>query len=91
MFSQLFFVPLVLSFLSQGASSTPTSGNNIRNERQKALSSLQARGDTKFDYAVSSVATAFKAMWSQSKINQLDQRLRQIQSEMTMALLVSLW
>ncbi|KAM0551352.1 hypothetical protein ACHAPJ_008460 [Fusarium lateritium] len=65
--------------------------NNIRNELQKALSSLQARGDTKFDYAVSSVATAFKAMWSQSKINQLDQRLRQIQSEMTMALLVSLW
>ncbi|KAJ4246254.1 hypothetical protein NW762_013604 [Fusarium torreyae] len=65
--------------------------NNIRNELQQALSSLQARGDTKFNYAVSSVATAFKAMWSQGKINRLDQRLRHIQSEMTMALLVSLW
>ncbi|KAF4951553.1 hypothetical protein FSARC_12884 [Fusarium sarcochroum] len=64
---------------------------NIRNELQQALSSLQARGDTKFNYAVSSIATAFEAIWSQGRINQLDQRLQQIQSEMTMALLVSLW
>ncbi|KAF4443142.1 ent-kaurene oxidase [Fusarium austroafricanum] len=64
---------------------------SIKGELQKALGNLQARGDTKFNYAISSVATAFKAIWSQSKINDLDERLRRIQSEMTMAVLISLW
>lgn len=63
----------------------------MQNELQQALRGLQARGDTKFDFAVSSVATAFRSIWSQSKINDMDRRLREIQSEMTMAVLMSLW
>jgi hypothetical protein len=64
---------------------------DIKKELQHALGGLRARGDSKFDYAVSSVAAAFKSVWSQSKINDLDRRLREIQSEMTMAVLMSLW
>ncbi|KAF9773531.1 hypothetical protein IL306_008638 [Fusarium sp. DS 682] len=64
---------------------------SIKNELQQALRNLQARGDSSFNYAISSVATAFKAMWSQHKINELDQRLQKVQSEMTITLLVSLW
>ncbi|SPJ79437.1 uncharacterized protein FTOL_07828 [Fusarium torulosum] len=63
----------------------------IETELQQALSGLQARGDTKFNYAVSSVATAFIVSWSQSKINDLDRRLQSIKSEITMAILISLW
>ncbi|RBR12937.1 uncharacterized protein FIESC28_08428 [Fusarium coffeatum] len=63
----------------------------MQNELQQALRGLQARGNTKFDYAISSIATAFRSIWSQSKMNDLDRRLREVQSEMTMAVLMSLW
>ncbi|KAM0258623.1 hypothetical protein ACHAPA_011158 [Fusarium lateritium] len=63
----------------------------IETEIQQVLGGLQARGDTKFNYAVSSVAIAFRASWSKSKIDDLDQRLQSIKSEMIMAILLSLW
>ncbi|KAM0427354.1 hypothetical protein ACHAQK_012134 [Fusarium lateritium] len=88
--------------LAQDATASDTSSSDtllklcqqcksIETELQEVLGGLQARGDTKFDYAVSSVATAFKASWSKSKIDDLDQRLQSIKSEMTMAILLSLW
>ncbi|KAJ4011074.1 hypothetical protein NW766_007706 [Fusarium irregulare] len=63
----------------------------LKDELQEALKGLEARGDTKFDLARRSVGVAFKSIWSQSKISDLDRRLRQVQSEMQMAVLVSLW
>ncbi|EWZ47128.1 hypothetical protein FOCG_11116 [Fusarium oxysporum f. sp. radicis-lycopersici 26381] len=65
--------------------------NTIKNEFQQALTRFQARGNNKLNHAVSSVSVAFKTIWSQSKIDELDQQLRRIQSEMTMAVLMSLW
>ncbi|KAF5020032.1 hypothetical protein F66182_7968 [Fusarium sp. NRRL 66182] len=65
--------------------------NAVTDELQQALGKLQARGTTKFNYAVSSIATAFKAIWSQGEINDFDQRLQRIRSEITMSLLMSLW
>ena len=63
----------------------------LKDELQEALQGLEARGDTKFDLARRSVAVAFKSIWSQSKIDDLDRRLREVQSEMQMAVLTSLW
>jgi hypothetical protein len=63
----------------------------MKNELQEALQGLQARGNTKFDFAVSTVATALKSMWSQSKLDDLNRRLKEARSEMTMAVLMSLW
>ncbi|KAH7173284.1 uncharacterized protein B0J16DRAFT_418600 [Fusarium flagelliforme] len=60
-------------------------------ELQEALEGLKARGDTKFDFAVSTIATALKSMWSQSKLDDLNRRLKEAKSEMTMAVLMSLW
>ena len=63
----------------------------METELQQALEGLQARGETKFDFAKSSVAVAFNSMWSQGKINDLERRLREAQSEITMAVVMSLW
>ncbi|KAI1052591.1 hypothetical protein LB507_009842 [Fusarium sp. FIESC RH6] len=63
----------------------------LKDELQEALQGLEARGDTKFDLARRSVAVAFKSIWSQGKIDDLDRRLREVQSKMQMAVLMSLW
>ncbi|KAJ4123183.1 hypothetical protein NW768_009711 [Fusarium equiseti] len=63
----------------------------LKDELRQALQGLEARGDTKFDLARRSIAVAFKSIWSQGKINDLDRRLNQVQSEMKMAVLMSLW
>lgn len=63
----------------------------MENELQQALGGLRARGQTKFDFARSSVAVAFTSMWSQSKIDDLERRLREAQVEVAMAVLISLW
>ncbi|KAM0479078.1 hypothetical protein ACHAP7_005679 [Fusarium lateritium] len=79
--------------LAQDATASDTSSSDtllklcqqcksIETELQEVLGGLQARGDTKFDYAVNN---------SKSKIDDLDQRLQSIKSEMTMAILLSLW
>ncbi|CAG1980275.1 unnamed protein product [Fusarium graminearum] len=64
---------------------------DIAGEMNSALLSLQAKGTSKLGQAKSSVIVALKAMWSKDKLAKLEQRLQQIRSEMTMAMLVVLW
>lgn len=92
----------IVATLKNGPASTYTKSDDalakicercikMKNELQEALEGLKARGDTKFDFAVSTVATALKSMWSQSKLDDLNRRLKEAKSEMTMAVLMSLW
>ncbi|SPJ78513.1 related to small s protein [Fusarium torulosum] len=64
---------------------------DIATEIRTALTSLQAKGTSKLDHAKTSVIVALKSMWSRDKLANLEQRLQQIRSEMTMAMLVALW
>ncbi|VUC28213.1 unnamed protein product [Clonostachys rosea] len=65
---------------------------SITAEVKSALQYLQAQGGgSKTMLAKNSVTVALKAMWSKGKFQNIEKRLQQIRSEMTMAMLVSLW
>lgn len=65
---------------------------SITAEVSSALGYLQAQGGgSKAMMAKNSVTVALKAMWSKGNLQNIEKRLQQIRSEMTMAMLVSLW
>ncbi|CAH0050899.1 unnamed protein product [Clonostachys solani] len=65
---------------------------SITAEVNSALGYLQAQGGgSKAMMAKNSVTVALKAMWSKGNLQNIEKRLQQIRSEMTMAMLVSLW
>jgi hypothetical protein len=65
---------------------------SITAEVNSALAYLQAQGGgSKAMMAKNSVTVALKAMWSKGNLQNIEKRLQQIRSEMTMAMLVSLW
>ncbi|KAG4282188.1 hypothetical protein FPRO04_13364 [Fusarium proliferatum] len=64
---------------------------DIATDFQRALTCLQANGTSKVEHVKTSLVIALKAIWSKDKLVKLEQRLQQIRSEMTMAMLVALW
>lgn len=60
-------------------------------ELQSAINGLQAKGTTKINIAASSFVSALKAIWTESEIEKLRARLTEIRSQMTIAILASLW
>uniref|UniRef100_A0A0D2XJE7 Nephrocystin 3-like N-terminal domain-containing protein n=1 Tax=Fusarium oxysporum (strain Fo5176) TaxID=660025 RepID=A0A0D2XJE7_FUSOF len=86
-------IPSKVVQLGQVAKDLAAAGDRVSESLIKSAPNSSAASDEKLSRLCGECNTikTFKTIWSQSKIDELDQQLRRIQSEMTMAVLMSLW